>query len=342
MTTRARARLAAPAAVLVAGGLFWFLSHGGVAPSLSLRGYAEVIDHPVAPLQTGRVARVAVRVGQSVKPGDVLVVMETEELELKREAAELALSRAGAQLRAEEVVAGAAVARAELLVLRLQSTQIRDRAQLAEVRQQLERLEKLAQEKLVQARDVEQEKLKEADLAASVSVLDAATKGKQAGLGRAIGGKTAADQLERRLEPLREAARMREQDVKLAKFVLAEATVRATVEGTVSLILHHEGDVVPAATEIVRIATGRPGRVVCWIPERFIDKVQAGQSVRLRGLNFFGGGFGGRVAEIAPEVEELPIRARPSAQVPAWGRRVEIESWPARPLVLGEAVHVRL
>jgi len=44
---------------------------------------------------------------------------------------------------------------------------------------------------------------------------------------------------------------------------------------------------------------------------------------------------------IAPEIEEVPIRARVAPQVPAWGRRVEIESWPTRPLVLGEAVHVR-
>jgi HlyD family secretion protein len=300
-----------------------------------------VIDHPAAALQAGRVARLAVHVGQAVKPGDVLAVMDTAALELKRQTARLALSRANAQLRAEEVVAGAATARAELLVLRLQATQTRDRAQLAEVRQQLARLEKLADEKLVQARDVEQEKLKEADLAASVSVLDAATAARQAGLGRKIGGKVASDQMERRLEPAREAVRMREEDVKGADLAVEEATVRAHVEGTISVVLHHEGDVLPAGTEIVRIASGRPGRVLCWVPERFVAKVEAGQATRLRGLGFFDGSFGGRVAEIAPEVEEIPVRARLSAQVPAWGRRVELETWPTRPLVLGEAVHVR-
>jgi multidrug resistance efflux pump len=340
--TRSRARLSAPFAIVVAGGLFFVLSRGGVGfASLSTRGYAEVIEHASAPLQPGRVARVAVRMGQHVMPGDVVAVMETDELQLRLEAARLALSRAQAQLAAEEVVAGAAVARAELLVLRLQSTQMRDRAQLAEVEQQRARLEKLAQEQLVQAGAVEKERLKEADLSASLQVLDAATKARQAGLGRTMGGKVAADQLAKRLEPMREAVRMRAQDVKVAELAVAETTVRTRVEGVVTLVLHHEGDVVPAATELVRIATGRPGRVVCWIPERQAQAIEPGRAVRLRGLSFWGATFGGRIAEIAPEIEEVAPRARLSPQIPAWGRRVEIESWPPHPFVLGEAVHVR-
>jgi HlyD family secretion protein len=340
--TRSRARLAAPLAIALAGGAFWLLtSKGAVFASASLRGYAEQVDYAAAPLAPGRIARVAVHIGQHVKPGDVLVVMETEELALKRSAARLALARAEAELTSEEVVAGAAVARAELLVLRLQATQMRDRAQLAEVEAQRARLEKLAEEKLVPMSDVERERLKEADLSASVQVLDEATKGKQAGLGRAIGGKAAAAQLAKRLEPLREAVRMKAEAVKLADLAIAEATVVAHVEGDVSAVLHHEGEVVPAATEVVRVATGRAGRVLCWLPERQAANVEVGREVKLRGLPFLSPHFGGRVAVVSPELEEVPIRARVSPQLPAWGRRVEIESWPPHPLVLGEALHVR-
>jgi multidrug resistance efflux pump len=340
--TRSRARVAAPLAIVVAGAGFYFLSQGGGGlPSLGTRGYAEVVEHPAAPLAAGRVARVAVRLGQAVKPGDVIAVMDSTGLALKKSAAVLALSRAKAELMAEEVVSGAAVARSELLVLRMQATQTRDKAQLEQVRQQLARLEKLAEEKLVQASDVEQERLREADLAASVQVLDAATKGRQAGLGRSIGGKTATAQLHKRLEPLREAVRIREEEVKLAELAVTEATVRAHVEGRVSAVLHHEGDVVAAGTELVRIATGRPGRIICWIPERQARAVEAGRTVKLRGPSFWSATFGGRVAEIAPGIEELPLRGRVTPSTPAWGRRIEIESWPPHPLVLGESVYVR-
>jgi multidrug resistance efflux pump len=340
--TRSRARLAAPIAIVLAGGVFAGVTYfrGGTGSiSLGTQGYAEVVEHPAAPLSAGRVDRIAVRMGQHVKPGDIIAVMETDELKLKTSAAQMALARAKAELMAEEVISGAAVARAELQVLRLQSTQMRDRAQLAEVEQQRARLEKLAEEKLVQAQDVEAQRLKEADLAASLQVLDAATKQGKAGLGGASAGK--ASQLQKRLEPLRAEVRMREEAVKLAELVLSEATVRAHVEGTVSMVLHHEGDVVPAGTELVRISTGRPGRIICWVPERQAQAIEAGHDVHLREVKLFGAAFGGRIAEVAPEIEELPLRARTSPQVPAWGRRIEIESWPARPLLLGEAVRVR-
>jgi multidrug resistance efflux pump len=343
--TRARARLAAPLAIVVAGGAFAWISYsrgGSSAISLGTQGWAEVVDHPAAPLYAGRVKKVAVHMGQHVKPGDVIAVMETAELELKANSARLALARAKAELLAEEVVSGAAVARSELLVLRMQATQMRDRVQLAEVEQQRARLEKLAQEKLVQARDVEEQRLKEADLNASLQVLDAAAKSGLAGMGRSMGGKQAAEQLKKRLDPLREETRIREEAVKIAELAITEATVRAHVEGTVSMVLHHEGDVVPAGTELVRISAGRPGRIICWLPERNVQSVETGRDVVIKeGGRFLGASFGGRVAEISPEVEEVPIRARTTPQVPAWGRRVEIEAWPPRPLVLGEAVRVR-
>lgn len=342
--TRSRARIAAPVAILIGGGLFFFLTFwrgGSGVISFGAHGFAEVVEHQAAPIAAGRVARIAVRMGQHVKPGDVIAVMETEEPQLKASAARLALARAKAELMAEEVVSGAAVARSELLVLRMQATQMRDRAQLAEVEQQRARLEKLAEEKLVQARDVEEQRLKEADLAASLQVIDSATKAGLAGLGRTMGGKTASGQLQKRLEPLRENVHMREAAVKLADLVVAEATVRAHVEGTVSTVLHHEGDVVGAGTELVRIATGRPGRIICWVPEREAQSIEAGREVHMRDHKLFGASFGGRIAEIAPELEEVPLRARSSPQVPAWGRRIEIESWPPRALLLGEAVRVR-
>ena len=136
------AALAGPLGALVAGGLFWLLLHGGVRSSVSLRGYAEQIDHPLAPVLAGRVGAVNVRLGQQVKAGELVAAMETRELELARQAAQLELGRARAQLAAQEVLAQASVSRSELQALRLLTIQSRDRAQLAEVNQQVARLEK--------------------------------------------------------------------------------------------------------------------------------------------------------------------------------------------------------
>lgn len=339
--TRTMARWFAPLAAVVAGGAFWMLSHGGASSSMSVRGFADVVDHPVGPLGAGRVSRVMVSVGQQVHVGDVLAAMEARELELKRATAQSALAQSKAALEAAEVNARLAMARAELLVLKTQSSARQHEAELVEVKNQLARLEKLAGERLVQAQDVERAKVQEAQLAAGIASFEAATREHQAGLGRALRETTTNQQVAKLLEPLREGLNQKEDALKLAELALEEATVRSHVDGIVTQVLHHEGDVVSAGTEVVRIVTARKGLVVCWLPERLAGKVATGAPVELRGMGLFQGHFGGRVEELAPEIEEVPVRARISAAVPAWGRRALIDASPDRPLIPGEALHVR-
>jgi HlyD family secretion protein len=333
--------LLGPLAAAVAGGLFWLLLHGGAHSSLAMRGYAEQIEHPVAPMRAGRVVRLEVRLGQQVKAGDLLAAMDTRALELERQMGQLELARARAELAAQEVIAQTAVSRAELQTLRLQATQSRDQAQLAEIKRQVNRLEKLTDVQLVQATDLERSRLLQADLSASVAVMDAATAAKQAGLGRSPKETQMANQIGRRLEPYREVVHLREVALATAQLALAESELRAAVAGTVSAVLHQPGDVVAAGIEVVRVASGRPGFIVCWVPERLAVKVAPGRGARIRPLGLLERGFSAQVAEISPEIEEVPPRARVSASVPGWARRVVLESRPPRPLILGEAVNVQ-
>jgi len=339
--TRTNARWFAPLAAAAAGGAFWVLSHGGASSSLSVRGFADVVDHPIGPLAAGRVARVLVHVGQPVHAGDALATMEARELEIKRAAAQSVLAQSKASLAAAEINARLAMARAELLVLKTESSASQHQAELAEVRTQLARLEKLADEKLVQAQDLERVKVQEAQLAASLDSFKAAARERQAGLGRPMRQTTTNEQVDKVLEPLREAVHQKEDALQLAELALQEATVRSQVDGTVTTLVHHEGDVVPAGAEVVRVVTARPGLIVCWLPERLAGKVAAGARAELRGAGLFQKRFVGRVEELAPEIEEVPVRARISPTVPAWGRRALVATSPDDPLIPGEALNVR-
>lgn len=333
-------RLTGPFLVLAAFAVFWFLTHGQSFSSLSMRGYAEQVDHPAAPAQSGRVSEVLVQVGQHVKAGDIVARMDSRILEIQRQLARNALDEARAKLDAQEVIQTAVVARAELQVLRLRAAESRDRAQLDELSQQVARLDKLADQGLVNAKDVEQSRLLQAGLAASVAQLDTAAARRQAGLLTLESGPK--DSLARRLAPFREDVKAKEIELKTAELALEEATIRASADGTVSTLLHRPGDVVPAGTEIVRIASARPGFIQLWIPERQAGQLAPGREAVVRGIHAFDRSFGARVVEISPEIEEVPVRARVSSNVPAWGRRVVLQSWPDRELVPGEALHVRL
>jgi multidrug resistance efflux pump len=308
---------------------------------MEVHGFADVVDHAVAPLANGRVAKVLVHVGQVVHAGDVVAVMEARDLDIKVQSARSALAQSKAALDAADINARLAMARAELLVLKTQTSASQDQAQLVEVRTQLSRLEKLADEQLVQAQDVERAKVQEAQLAASIDSFKAANKERQAGLGRPMRQKTTDDQVMRVIEPLREAVHQKEDALKLAELALEEATVRTRVDGTVTLIVHYEGDVVPAGTEVVRVVSARPGLVIVWLPERIADKVVVGGEAELRGFGLFDRRFGGRVEELGPEIEQVPPRAQVSPNVAAWGRRALIATSPEHPLLPGEAFHVR-
>lgn len=335
-------RWGGPLLIAAAGAAFWLLTHGGATSSVQIVGFAEAIDHAVAPVAVGRVAQLKVTLGQAVKAGQVVAVLDTRELELKRDAAQSDLHAAQAQLGAAEISQRAAVVRAELLVLRLRTQESKDRAQLAQLHQQLDRLGKLADQQLVQAQDVETRRLQQAGLKATVGVLSDAASKKLAGLGRAMPKGSTDAQVAVRMKPYEEAVRAREVALKAAELALEQATLRAPVDGVVSALLHHPGDVVAAGTEVVRVTDGRPGRVVVWVPERLAARAAAGNPADVRRQTLFTTRIDGRVVEASPEIEEVPLRSRPSPGVPAWGRRVVIECPPDSKFLLGEALHVRL
>jgi len=324
---------------VAAVGIFWALGHGRWSTT-SVLGFAESVDHPAAPLEAGRVAEIFVHLGQVVHPGDPLARLDTEELLRKQETAKITLQEARAQLSAEEVTQKAAVARAELLVLRLENAQNQNKAELVEAERQVARLEALADQQLVPVGALEQSRLRRAGLSASVATLDNARKQKQAGLGNPLREQVSQEQVERRLAPVREMVRLRELAVETARAAVERATLKATVEGVVSSVLHLPGDVVAAGMEIVRVTSGRPGLVVCWLPEREATRPALGKPVHLRERGLLAKGFDARVVEISPVIEEIPLRAREAPNVPSWGRRVTLESHPPRPLIWGEALNV--
>lgn len=342
--SRALMRWSGPAMIVVAGAAFWYFSHGGIVSNTPVRAYAEAIEHPTASLGGGRLATLSVHVGQQVKAGEIVATIDTVDLEIQRESARVAVAQAKADFDAQDIVQRAAVARAELLVLRLKRNESRDKAELAALKEQADRLQKLAGQQLVQVREIEESKIRQAGVAAELALLEEAGREDLAGMGLTLKRGKTEEQVAVRLEPYRQVVAQREVALKAIERAIDEATIRARVDGVVSLVLHQPGDVVPAATEIVRITTGRPGIIIGWVPERMAASagVAVGREVKVRRPQMFSGGFSARIVDVSPEIEEVPIRARTSPVVPGWGRRVVLEAKPDRPLVFGEALHVVL
>jgi len=104
--------------------------------------------------------------------------------------------------------------------------------------------------------------------------------------------------------------------------------------------LHRSGDVVGAGMPVITLVTSRPGHIVTYVPERQIRSYPPGAAVSLRKIGVAVAALRAHVVELAPMVEEVPIRARPTPSVPMWGRRIVVKLADLVPLLPGDAFRV--
>jgi multidrug resistance efflux pump len=163
----------------------------------------------------------------------------------------------------------------------------------------------------------------------------------QAGLQRdGAGGQEREQVVEVKVDPLRQAVLVQEAVLRELDNQIEELTLRAPVDGVISMLTRHPGDVVGAGLEVVSLVAARPGVVVVIVPEHQARRAVPGASVELHRDALGAPALGGRVIEIAPEVEESPIRVRPSPSIPAWGRRIAIKVASGEEILPGEAFRV--
>ena len=334
-------RVPAGLVIALAAVGFWFLSRGMTLGTGTVVGYAEEQVHQVAPLQAGRVKSVAVRLGQAVKAGDVLVQLDTRPLELRRERLQAELMQARSMLVSERDVESARLQRSQIQAVSAYVDESRARAELRTLEQQVKRLTWLRSRNLVKASELEAAQRRQRALIADLQARPTGTSRELEQMGRRPRPATEQEQrLEDRLAPYRAAVAVAESGLRELEYSITEQTLRAPVDGTVGAILQRPGDVLAAGTPVLSVVTMRPGHVVAYVPERQVLAFVAGARVSVHRSGLLSSSLRGQVVEQAPAVEELPLRARRSFSVPVWGRRVVIKLDDPVPLFPGEAFRV--
>lgn len=340
---RVIARVPAGVLVLAAAAGFLFLTRGMSAGTAPVTGYADAQVHSIAPLQGGRIKALPVHLGQPVRAGQIVAVLDSGPLELQRVRLQAELRQAAAQLLAERDIQESSLQRGELQVVRMNSSAERARAELHALDRQLGRMAGLRAQQLIRASEVEAVQRRREAAAAEVQFHDAAATGDREGLGRKARSGTEQNQrLERRMEPFRAAVQVREAALRELERAIDELTLRAPVDGSVGVLPHRIGEVVAAGAEVVSLVSVRPGRVVAFVPERLARGLSLGQVLRLRRTGVIGQALHARVIELSPLVDEVPPRARPSPTVPAWARRAVVQIEGDTTLLPGETFHVSL
>lgn len=327
--------------VAVSAAGFWVLSHGMTLGPGTTVGYVEERLHSVGPVQAGRLKEVRVVLGQFVKAGEIVAQLDTRPLDLRRQRVQAELAQAKATLVAEQDQQDAQLQRGQIQAVRAHADVQRMRAELREVDQSVKRLSTLKAKQLVRLSEVETARRQQKSIAADLSARPRASSRELELMG--LRPRPQSDQqrrLEERLGPYRIAVSVREAELAELEYALGELTLRAPVDGIVGAILQRPGDALNAGTPVITIVTSRPGHIVAYVPERQIRNYQQGAAVNLRKVGVVVASLRAHVVELAPMVEEVPVRARPTPTVPMWGRRIVVKLDEPVPLLPGDAFRV--
>jgi len=156
----------------------------------------------------------------------------------------------------------------------------------------------------------------------------------------AAGLGAAAEDVEIALAPAYAAIRVQEERLRAIRAEIDALSLRAPADGLVSEVVLAPGEFAPVGASIVTLVAHRPGRFVAFVPEGEGLSVGPGEKVVLRPSHRRGDPIEGRVVEVGAAVVEAPIRFRPGAAVPIWGREVYLQVDGAPQLLPGESYNV--
>lgn len=327
-----------------------------LAPGISSVGVvaaqAEVRQANVTAPRTARVIKVAVRPGDTVRAGDVLIELDPSALDL-----ELAIAKADLRtlevkgvaderdLRGSNLESSARLAqeaeRAAVDLAQLVSEEKRDRAELAQLDKLIEKQNQLIAQKLASNQLRDELLLQRSSISEHVAEyggllkaardhersarerLQAWRDAKEKGIpvpkddAAGAGGKEAST-------PGEAEALAQLQRVKALEAVRAQLVLKAPIAGRVADVLFSDGDTAMIDAAAVILVDDHPRRVIAYVDERAAHKVKIGDKVQLRPSDRSGGARAGTVSALAPGIAELPQRFRIVPTQASFGRAVYI------------------
>lgn len=275
-------------------------SHGPSGGS----GVIEGTEVSLSARVSARVAEIPVRVGQTVKAGDVLLRLDCSDTEatLAEGRARLAAARAqaiAARAQADAAKGGAGAAKAVSDAGRSQAEAVAKQRDLA--RRQVERVQKqaedLAPSALDQASSTADALLQQAEAAASsarASILQAKMASGQASAAEA--NAAAAE----------EAVRAGEALVSRAEMLAKECVVTAPLDGVVQMLPWDVGELAPLGSSLVKLVDLHEVKVTFYLPDAELGAAAPGGEAEVVADAWPDQTFKGRVNTVSATAEFTP------------------------------------
>ena len=284
----ARNRVFLILALLTIGSLIWYFVTVRPTPDLQLIGTVDANEVVVSAKIPGRIQTLTVDEGQDVKAGQLIAVIESNDLQAAREAAEATVSSQKSKLSETEVTerqtrgeTGSATVNAEAMLQAARASLAQAQANYEHQQADTSRTVVLAQQGIMsaQAKDDVVTSLKAAEAAVetarnNVSAAEASLRQARAHeLLTAVAART-VDSTRQQVENARALADQ-------ARVEVGYSQVFAPISGKVNVRAARQGEVVAAGAPIVTIIDLTQTWIYAPLPETQADAVQLGDTLRV-------------------------------------------------------------
>ncbi|HEX4028964.1 MAG TPA: efflux RND transporter periplasmic adaptor subunit [Terracidiphilus sp.] len=274
--------------ILTAGSLIWYLLSTPHSGDLQLIGTVDANEVVVSSKIPGRIQSLTVQEGEPVKAGELIAVIESEDLQAQLTAAQA--SAAGAKWKLSETQeterqnrgeTDSATLAAEAQVKAAQATLAQSQAMYAHQKADTSRTVALANQGImsVQSKDEAVTSLR-ADQAA-VNAARGNLAAAQASLKQARAHELLARVSARTVDEMRDSLRSAQAQADEARVEQSYADVYAPIGGRIDVWAARQGEVVAAGTPIVTIMDLSQTWVYAPLPETQADSVQLGDTLRV-------------------------------------------------------------
>ncbi|HEX7498685.1 MAG TPA: biotin/lipoyl-binding protein [Polyangia bacterium] len=337
-------------------GLPMAISQAGIGSSPAIVEPHVALLSPMRTDHRLRISKILVQPGQSVKAGEVLVQMDTSELD-----ADLAIAQA--KLAYVEIMAGwkqirmlddrtrtshelaTTAERAAIDVARIIAEAERDRSELAQLETNLDLEQKLVNDQLAGADRLKAMKLQRAALAKKVQEYQAAVnqaRKSASGSTKRLGDwrqdkqnkqnkkgatpEVASTETQTLQSDVRAAAgTLQRQEIARLDFLRTYYQIRAPFDGRVGEILAHIGELsADPAIPLITVVQEQSQTAIAYLRQDGARKIHLGDLVKLVPRDLSGPPLKGRVTALSPSMTEMPVRFRRMPNLIEFGRNVYI------------------
>lgn len=264
--------------------------------SITASGVIEATEVDISPKVSGHVVKLDIKEGAQIKKGDVVALLDQEELNAQLNKALANLSVAAARLNLLKA------APQQEIVKEAQEGVEQAKANLENAASNLKRMESLLAQNAVPQKSLDDAKTRFETGEAQYNAAKERLKIIQTGARR------------EETEVVQQQLKVAEAEVALIRVKLNDTTVKSPVAGMVMLKLTEEGEFVPTGKPIVTIGKLDSVWLKVYVPESDLGRIRLNQSAKIWVDSFPDKPFQGKVMEISSEAEFTPKHIQTKAE----------------------------